>query len=63
VLLIDVDHFKKFNDQFGHQAGDVCLRSVARILAEQARRPADLWSPDMAGGVRSAVTGHRSRWL
>jgi diguanylate cyclase (GGDEF)-like protein/PAS domain S-box-containing protein len=42
LLMIDVDHFKKFNDQYGHQAGDSCLRSLAQILAKEARRPADL---------------------
>jgi diguanylate cyclase (GGDEF)-like protein len=42
LLMIDVDHFKKFNDQYGHQAGDACLRSVARVLAKEAQRPADL---------------------
>ena len=42
LLMIDVDHFKKFNDQYGHPAGDACLRSLANILAAQVRRPADL---------------------
>lgn len=42
LLLIDVDHFKKFNDLYGHLAGDACLRALGRILSAQARRPADL---------------------
>ncbi len=42
LLMVDVDHFKKFNDQYGHPAGDVCLQSVAKVLAAEARRPADL---------------------
>jgi diguanylate cyclase (GGDEF)-like protein/PAS domain S-box-containing protein len=42
LLMVDVDYFKKFNDQYGHQAGDSCLRAVAQALAAEARRPADL---------------------
>lgn len=37
VVMIDVDHFKRFNDQFGHDAGDALLRAVARLLPNQVR--------------------------
>lgn len=42
MLLCDVDHFKLYNDEFGHQAGDMCLRKVAAVLTEQLKRPADI---------------------
>lgn len=42
VILLDVDFFKAYNDYFGHQAGDDCLRAVAHALATAARRPGDV---------------------
>jgi diguanylate cyclase (GGDEF)-like protein len=41
VLLVDVDCFKDYNDRYGHQAGDECLRAVAVSLSQCARRPLD----------------------
>lgn len=41
VLLVDIDCFKDYNDRYGHQAGDECLRAVAVSLNQCARRPLD----------------------
>jgi len=42
LILADVDQFKAFNDCYGHQVGDDCLRRVAAALTSAGRRPADL---------------------
>lgn len=44
VLMIDIDHFKKYNDSFGHSMGDECLRTAARLLAGALRRPTDFFA-------------------
>jgi diguanylate cyclase (GGDEF)-like protein/PAS domain S-box-containing protein len=42
LVLFDVDHFKGFNDQYGHQSGDDCLRAVATAIKSTARRQGDV---------------------
>lgn len=42
LLICDVDYFKNYNDAYGHQAGDNCLRTIAQTLKNAVKRPADL---------------------
>ncbi len=59
LLMVDVDHFKLYNDCYGHQAGDGCLAKVAVLLQEQSRRAADLVA--RYGGEEFVVIAYDTR--
>lgn len=65
LLMIDVDHFKAFNDRHGHHGGDAALRTVAQVIEDNIRRPADLAA--RYGGEEFAVvlphTDAKGAWL
>ncbi|MGY2376487.1 diguanylate cyclase [Pseudomonas sp. SDO524_S393] len=65
LLMIDVDHFKAFNDRHGHHGGDAALRSVAQVIVDNIRRPADLAA--RYGGEEFAVvlphTDAKGAWV
>jgi len=42
LIMIDVDYFKRYNDTYGHAAGDECLGNVAKAIAQALKRPGDL---------------------
>ena len=42
LIMIDIDHFKLYNDHYGHQAGDLCLQQISAAMKRCAARPQDL---------------------
>jgi len=44
LVMMDIDHFKQFNDHYGHVAGDACLRDVAQAISQHPKRPRNLFA-------------------
>jgi len=59
LLLVDIDYFKAYNDYYGHQAGDECLKHVAKTLNHCARRPLDFTA--RYGGEEFAIVLYDAR--
>ncbi len=67
LMMIDIDHFKLFNDRYGHVQGDACLRTVGEALSLVARKEA-VYVPAMAARnslfcCRSSISRVPLRWL
>ncbi len=60
LVMIDIDHFKAFNDHYGHAQGDDCLRSVAQRMQQVLRRPGDFLA--RYGGEEFAVILTHMEW-
>jgi len=71
LILLDLDYFKQYNDNYGHSAGDECLVQVARALAQTVKRPGDLAAryggeefavllpeTDLSGAINVAYEAH-----